>query len=133
MDAKKARQVNFRLDEETFAKLEDMKAKSGVDGSKIIRTLIWEGEVNVHYGQREIIQRLSSIHDSFNRDMLEIRRDGQKLQKSIDELLIAAKSNNDERIHRAAAKAECVSEYLAEKSLDKQRDAEKELKECVDF
>lgn len=133
MDTKKTKQVNFRLDEETFAKLEDMRAKSGLDGSKIIRKLIWEREVNVHYGQREIIHRLSSIHDSFNRDMLEMRRDGQRLQKSIDELLIAATSNNDERIHRAAAKAECVAEYLAEKSLDKHRDAEKELKECVDF
>lgn len=133
MDTKKKRQVNFRLDEETFAKLEDMREKSGLDGSKIIRKLIWEREVNVHYGQREIIQRLSSIHDSFNRDMLEMRQDGQRLQKSIDNLLEAAKSRKDMRIQNAAEKAEAVMDYIAMKYMDKHRDAEKEMKDCVDI
>lgn len=133
MDSKKTKQANFRFDDETFAKLEDLKAKSGLDVSKLVRKLILDGKVEVHYGQREIMKKLSSIHDSFNQSMLEFRHDEQRLQKSVDALLEAAKSNNDARIQIAAEKAEGIVDFIAEKCMDKHRTAEMEMKDCVDF
>lgn len=133
MDSRKTKQANFRSDEETFSKLEDMKTKSGLDGSKVLRKLILDGKVEVHYGQREIMRKLSGIHDSFNQSMLEIRHDGQRLQKSVNDLLEAAQSNNDARIQVAAEKTETILDYIAAKCIDNHRTAEMEMRDCVNF
>lgn len=133
MESRKTIQKNYRYDPETAAKLEDMAAKAGISESEVVRKLIWEGTVNVYYGHREVLKRLSSIHDSFNQSMLEMRHDGQRLQKSVDDLLEAARSRKDIRIQNVAEKAEAIMDYIAMKCLDKHREAEKEMKDCVDF
>ena len=133
MDNKKTMQKNFRFDEETLAKLEDMSTKAGLDGSKVLRKLILNGKVEVHYGHREVIKKLSSIHDSFNQSMLEMKHYEQRLQKSVDDLLEAAQSNNDARIQIAAEKTEGIVDFIAAKCMDNHRAAEMEMKDCVDF
>lgn len=133
MESRKTIQKNHRYDPETAVKLEDMAAKAGISESEVVRKLIWEGVVNVHYGHREVLKKLSSIHDSFNQSMLEMRHDGQRLQKSVDDLLEAARSRKDIRIQNAAEKAEAIMDYIAMKCIDKHRNAEKEMMDCVDF
>jgi|GEM_PF-6093294 len=124
---KKTYQLNVRLDQESHDKLNDFKKKSGKAKGTIIRDLIDKGTVNVYYGQKDVMKRVSKVENSFNQNTLAVRRDLEHLEKNVTELKNACSADDQVLIKPLAVKIESFVENLNDKYLGNRESAEKEL------
>lgn len=124
---KKSGQLNVRLDEESNDKLNDLKEQSGKSKGAIIRDLIDKGFVNVFYGQKDVMKRVSKVENTFNQNTLAVRRDLQNLEKKVNELKVACSSNDQMLVKPLAVNIESFVENLNDKYLSNRELAEKEM------
>lgn len=124
---KKTYQLNVRLDKESHDKLNDFKRKSGKTKRTIIRDLIEKGTVNVYYGQKDVMKRISKVENTFNQNTLAVRRDLQNLEKKVNELKVACSSNDQMLVKPLAVNIESFVENLNDKYLSNRELAEKEM------
>ena len=82
----KDKQINIRLDDETMGRLLTAEQQSGLGASELIRSFIWNGQVNVCYGEKEIIRHISNMHDALNRNHLRILSEIQYLEKILEQV-----------------------------------------------
>ena len=130
---KKEHQVNIRLDDERYVKLNDLEEKSGMRKSDIIRNLIDKGAVNVFYGQKDIMARVSRVEDSFNKSTLVMRKDLERLNKNVMRLDQVCSTQDSDVIRPLAMNLALLVERIGEKHSDMREAAERELCEHVNI
>lgn len=79
------KQVNITLNEIEQLKLEHWGRETGLSKNTIIRRLIDDGNVNVRYDAKKIMQNIIKIHDDFNQYNHNMENEIVSLQKIIRE------------------------------------------------
>lgn len=130
----KSVQISIRLDQATAEKLSNMAVLTGHSKSDIVRELLSYESIHVHYGEKEILQRISQIYDDMNRGTLEMVDNVRRVNAVCDRLLTACDSGMPvTTLREVALQSKMIVESILQDHWRQKLDAEREVKRVVDF
>lgn len=130
----KSAQISIRLDQSSAEKLNQISTFTGRSKSDIIRDLLSYENIHVHYGEREILQRLSQIYDGMNRGTLEMMDNVMRVHDICARLLAMCNSASPTLIlHNVAMQSKMAVDCILQDHWNQKLNAERELKRVVDF
>lgn len=132
----KNHQMNIRLTEMQYKKVSDMSEKSGIRPCDIVRNLIEDGEVNVRYDAKKVIENLtkaqSSINQSVHSIMSRIALNEQKIT-SLERLQDLNLKQFEPPFRINLEDVACELKEIKKDMVEIKMKADKEMTDCVDF